>query len=284
MPASRAICSITVLAAVLAAAASPAAVETATRIRLHREFLILATGSIGPVSGLTFVIDTGASRTMVDTEIVSRLGLHGKTVPLSVFGRERRAQEVTLHDLRIGSIAVDAIPALAYDFSQVAERFGTVVDGLVGLDMLRGRCVTIDYRARLLQWECEGGTFPESAPLALRSSHLLVDVLIDQVPVRLVPDTGAEIIAVYDRAVPPNLRQRIDGRIDGTHAAGALSLRRFIASRIALGSTLVHHRPVYVLPGGTPEEMADGVLAPRAFGMSRVQFDLRAMQLRWGLR
>lgn len=284
MPVSCAIRRAIGFSAALVTAVSPGATQSTTDIRLHREFLILAPGSIGSSSGLTFVIDTGASRTMVDTEIVTRLGLQGKAVQMSAFGHERPVREVTLHDLRIGPVSFEAIEVLAYEVSQVGKRFGTTVDAVVGLDILLGRCITIDYRSRMMQWECENGTLSLSAPLELRPPYLLVKVLIDQVPVRLVPDTGSEVIAVFDRAVPADLRRRVDGRIDGAHAAGALSLQRLTPSRISLGPTVLHHRPIYLLSGVTPDEKSDGVLAPRAFGMTRVQFDLRAMQLRWDLR
>jgi len=57
-------------------------------IKVKNGYLIIATGSIGDLKNLTFLIDTGTSRTLLDARIAKLLHLAGVAHRLTVFDHE----------------------------------------------------------------------------------------------------------------------------------------------------------------------------------------------------
>jgi hypothetical protein len=93
-----------------------------------------------------FVVDTGADRTVLATEVGVELGLlHGPRVLLNGVVQTLIADTVSIRHLAFGSIAsgnfsVPTVPRSLLD-----------ADGYLGLDFLEGRRVTFDFKAGLLQ-------------------------------------------------------------------------------------------------------------------------------------
>jgi predicted aspartyl protease len=92
-----------------------------------------------------FVIDTGASRTVISTALADRLGLKaGASARLHSMGGVDQVRTVIIPKLQVSSgIARDIIaPALS------GENLGA--DGLLGLDALKGLRIVMDFRARTM--------------------------------------------------------------------------------------------------------------------------------------
>ena len=93
-----------------------------------------------------FVVDTGADRTVLATEVAAELGLvRGPQVLLSGVVQTKIAETVSIRHLAFGSIAsgnfsVPTVPRSLLD-----------ADGYLGLDFLDGHRVTFDFKAGLLQ-------------------------------------------------------------------------------------------------------------------------------------
>ncbi len=94
-----------------------------------------------------FILDTGASQTVLDKSIAGTLGpssvadfsitAGAKAVPLSY---------TTLRSVTIGDVAVDNVSALITDLSTFAKALGERPGGLIGSNILRRFLVTIDFR------------------------------------------------------------------------------------------------------------------------------------------
>src|SRR5215470_8572909 len=93
-------------------------------IKLKDGFLVIANGSVGSLGNLTFLIDTGTSRTLMDSRIIKQLELTGVADKLTAFDREVDAKRVTLPDLHLGGIHAESPQVIATDLSGVAQRFG----------------------------------------------------------------------------------------------------------------------------------------------------------------
>ncbi|CAN7490344.1 retroviral-like aspartic protease family protein [Phenylobacterium sp. LjRoot164] len=87
-----------------------------------------------------FVVDTGANRTVITRELAAKLGLPdaGPADVHGVAGVEP-ANTVTIDLLEVDAVATRAIRAPTLG----RERLGA--DGLLGVDVLRGRRVTVDF-------------------------------------------------------------------------------------------------------------------------------------------
>lgn len=146
---------------------------TSIPIKLKDGYLVVAKGSIGRLNDLTFLLDTGTSRTLIDSHIAKQLQLEGLGHRLTVFDHEVEAQLVVLPDLRLGAIHAESPHVIVTNLSSVAQNFGLHADAILGMDILRLGTFSIDYKSGRI-W------FGDSEPMKSHSivkSHLAVLIL-----------------------------------------------------------------------------------------------------------
>lgn len=107
---------------------------------------ILVTVRLNNKTDQKFILDTGASQTVIDKSTASSLGpvstgnysitAGAKAVPLNY---------ATLDSLTIGDVTVDRVPALVTDLSSFARAIGEKPAGLLGANVLKRFLVTIDF-------------------------------------------------------------------------------------------------------------------------------------------
>lgn len=138
-----------------------------------------------------FVVDTGANQSVISQELVARLGLPvGPSRPLNgVAGVQDEPTTVT--DLRIGGdtesgVMLSVLPAAAIGGQ-----------GMLGLDRIEGRRLTLDFRGRRM--EIAGPDRPPKDPADIivkakrRSGQLtLVDADLSGIPLLAFLDSGAQ--------------------------------------------------------------------------------------------
>lgn len=100
---------------------------------------------------LNFLLDTGAGVTVIDREVMARLGFNpGRPVIVNGVG----TNTIGFWPQRIaGRIGGVALPRhwLAVDLTALGRRCTTPVDGLIGADFFRGKVVQIDFRERKIR-------------------------------------------------------------------------------------------------------------------------------------
>jgi predicted aspartyl protease len=146
-----------------------------------------------------FVVDTGADRTILATEVAVELGLfHGEKVMLEGVVRAVLAETVSIRTLSFGSITCRhlVVPTLS--------RSLLYADGYLGLDFLDGHRVTFDFKNHILQVSEPRARFSanwarenEARIRASGSSgHLqALDCTVDGIPATAFIDSGAEVSA-----------------------------------------------------------------------------------------
>src|SRR3984957_18195341 len=149
-----------------------------------------------------FVVDTGADRTILASEVAADLGLaRGEEVMLKGVVRAVRTETVSIRTMTFGSITKRrlAVPTLSRSLLDA--------DGYLGLDFLDGHRVTFDFQNHLLQvseprarysanWTREN----EARIRASGSSgHLqALDCVVDGIPATSFIDSGAEVSAANE--------------------------------------------------------------------------------------
>jgi predicted aspartyl protease len=241
--------------------------------------LVAVPGSIAHLERLRLLVDTGTYRTIIADRIARALQLRGLDAELSAFGQSRRAEDIVLPNVHVGHIRRQNFPVLAADLSSLAARLGWQPDAILGLDMLRGHCLTLDYRARQLIFACQTG-WSTSVPLETNSPYPVVPVRIDDHDHRLLVDTGSDVLALYKHAAGKHADRLERGSFTADTFAGTVELGRFTASRIWIGLTLLERQTVYVVTERDPRLGHDGVLGPANLA-PRIQLDLRAMVISW---
>jgi hypothetical protein len=146
-----------------------------------------------------FVVDTGADRTILATEVAVELGLiHGEKVMLEGVVRAVLAETVSIRTLSFGSITCRhlVVPTLSRSLLDA--------DGYLGLDFLDGHRVTFDFKNHILQVSEPRARLSANWPrenearisASGSSGHLqALDCTVDGIPATAFIDSGAEVSA-----------------------------------------------------------------------------------------
>ncbi len=105
-----------------------------------------------------FLIDTGASVTLVSPELAARYSdTSAPPIPQtqvsvkSADGNTTLLPPVTLRRFFLGQARFERVPALVYDCGALSAHFGIKIDGVLGFTFFRDTLLTLDYpRSRVL--------------------------------------------------------------------------------------------------------------------------------------
>jgi len=243
-------------------------------------YLIVVEGSIGPLGGRRFAIDTGTARTVVDETTARVLGLQRTPAALEAFGERTQASAAVLPSIALGPVQARDLPILIADLGPQAKRFGLSLDALVGMDLLRERCLTIDYSATALRFTC-GGEWPRSISIGGGSGFAIAGVRIDRHPYRLLMDSGAEGVVLFSEAVAAGATIEPDGEFEARHVSGTVRVKRFTPGLFVVGEYLLPPPPVFILTHGGDRRAYDGLLGPQWLGAREVQLDFTRRTMAW---
>jgi hypothetical protein len=149
-----------------------------------------------------FVVDTGADRTILASEVAAELGLsHGEKIMLRGVVRAVLTETVSIRTMTFGSITRRhfTLPTLSRSLLDA--------DGYLGLDFLDGHRVTFDFRNHLLQVGEPRARFSANwlrenearIRVSGSSGHLqALDCMVDGVPATAFIDSGAEVSAANE--------------------------------------------------------------------------------------
>ena len=204
------------MASILAKAQTvPPPVNTATDAAGHLTVDVHINGH-GPYH---FVVDTGADRTILASEVAVELGLsRGEQVMLKGVVRAVLTETVSIRTMTFGSITKKRliVPTLSRSLLDA--------DGYLGLDFLDGHRVTFDFRNHLLEVSEPRSRFAanwvQENEARIRASgssgHLkALDCMVDGVPATAFIDSGAEVTAANGPLLAALARRNPDFRETG---------------------------------------------------------------------
>ncbi|MFM9853993.1 MAG: retropepsin-like aspartic protease [Sphingomonadaceae bacterium] len=188
--------SVPVRAQTAPAPASPADAATDVATGVDQALRLTVPVMINGQGPFQFVIDTGADRTVVSTEVADRLGLPsaGKA-RLHSLGGARDVRIVKVDTVQVSTNIVKNVNAAALP----AENLGA--DGLLGIDSLKGQRVVIDFAASSMKVvpssEAEDAV-PDDASLIVVTARtrlgqlVMVDADANAQKIWVVVDTGSQ--------------------------------------------------------------------------------------------
>lgn len=197
-----------------------------------------------------FIIDTGANRSALSARLIERLGLmpNGMGEVHSVYG-PAPAPLVDVEALRYGDLVLSGGALPVIDGPVLARE-----DGLLGVDGMEGRRLTLDFEHGCIEIGASRRTPPRGRRWAelqgeLRFGHLVVvRGEIDRVPVNVLIDTGSDT-SLANVA----LRNALDARRDRSRPARAATANSSIVlenaiflRRLSLGELDANNVPVFV--------------------------------------
>ena len=200
-------CALLLLVTRLLQAESDAVTALELPIRFHDGLLWLEVNVPQSDKPLNFLLDTGASVSVLDLNTAQRLGLKlGSQVSVTGVGTTLSGHWPVKMSAKANQIELPG-NYLALDLSKLSAACSNSVEGLVGADFLSDQVVQIDYAAQKLRLLAAKppGENANSIPLEARRCGLRVAVSVDggnRQWVRL--DTGcATALQWVTTAVPP---------------------------------------------------------------------------------
>jgi len=235
-----------------------------------------------------FVLDTGASGSLVDTSAAPGID-PAALPPVTVVGvgGEQTFAAAKLDDLAVGGAHVKNVPVALGDLGGLGGAMGMELGGILGYDFLRHFVLTLDYDAGRIKFY-DRGAFQDPAgveflPAEFDSGHPFVEMGLDSYRGKFVIDLGnaSGIILNGDFVAREKLLDKAGARLPAMlrGAGGAKSTEAYVVRMggAYLGSFEIL-KPVVVLPvsGEAPLTCAKDTIGNLGYGvMSRftVYFD-----------
>jgi predicted aspartyl protease len=113
-------------------------VDSRVPFQLHAGYMVIVRGQIGGFTGLKFLLDTGATNSVVSRRVVDLLSLPRRPGRVISFDKTITAEWVTVPDVQVGDIQEHNISMLVLSLAHLQPDAG-LVDAVIGLDILRKR-------------------------------------------------------------------------------------------------------------------------------------------------
>jgi predicted aspartyl protease len=268
---------ISLLTVLLVAGEPPAKGYTdgqTVRFDLYRDYLIVAKGSAGPLKGLHFLVDTGASPTVLDRPLAQKLQLEEIPASIAVVEGSVHAGQATLPSLQFGPMRRDNLNVLIEDLSFFQKALPVHIDAVVGLDVLGQSAFEIDYIAREIRF----GSFPplaNSLPLQLKAGLPIVGAEMNHLSVHLLVDTGASSLILFEPSTPRPASPMKISADRSANTIGEFERKQVWLPSLRVGETEFGRKSAFLVRNrGTANQDFDGLMSPVALGITKVAVDL----------
>jgi len=241
--------------------------------KLYRGYVIVVHGSIGGLTNLNLLVDTGAVPSVLDARIAHKLDLQGRPARVDVPTKTLATERVTVPDVEVGPLKIGQLSAIVQDLSFAGDALGIRVDAMVGFDVLGQSPFTIDYESRKLIFGPVDPSFV-TTPYSPGLPYAIVLLRVQQDTLGILVDTGASNLVLFQRGVR-NCRSAINtvGRETWVSMGGDMPVAKAQLLDAYLGGTPWGRRVAYITENSSnqPTGVA-GLLGTVALG-DRVGFD-----------
>ena len=249
--------------------------QTTVRFDLYRDYLIVARGTAGPLKGLNFLLDTGAIPTVLDPRIARKLHLEERPASIAVLGGRVQGGQAVVPSLEFGPIQRHDLSVLVEDLSFLEKALPVRIDAMIGLDVLGQSSFVIDYTSRAIHF----GPAPPlaiSIPLQVKEGLAIVDAEVNHVPLRLLVDTGASSLIIFETKMPRAvLKMKISDVQRSTNMIGDFERNQVWLHSLRLGEAELGKEPAFLVHNNNEAgQDFDGLMSPVALGITRVAVDL----------
>lgn len=258
-----------------ALAASTTTTKASIPFDVYRDYLIVARGSAGPLKGLHFVVDTGASPSVVDRRLADRLHLEQTPASIAVVNGQVAAAQTVLPELEMGSLHRESLPVFVEDLSFFQSATPVPIDAVVGLDVLGQSSFEIDYVAHRIRFD-DLDRLTVSLKFHVVAGLPIVDAEFDHMPVHLLFDTGASSIIVFLQQTARSASPvRVSMQQPASSNIGQFGRDEVWLRSLRLGGAEFGSRPAFVIGNrGESPQGFEGILSPVALGITHMTIDL----------
>jgi hypothetical protein len=247
--------------------------------QVRNNFLIQVDGRIGAIGPLKFILDTGATHSMVDARVAGNFPLARKKGKIVNFDKNLLVDWTDLPEIEIGPLHLEHVRVMVGDLKEYSD-FAAGVDAVIGLDLLRAsQSLRIDYQKNLV-------TFKISSSSGVVNSEdtkaLIVRVMIQGAPVHVILDTGLQGMLLYaDRIRKHDPGLELNGMNSQGHE-GRLAGEQVALQGIRFGPDELQASVFFIptAPDSLPADL-DGYVGPSVLGAQLIELDFAANTIRW---
>jgi hypothetical protein len=254
--------------------------------KLVQGFGIVVRGEIGSTKDLNFLLDTGAVPSVLGQRVAAQMGIRGGARgPLTLLNKESQAEYVSVDEVQLGWIRAARLPMVIVELAHLEQRLGTRIDAIIGLDMLVGQDISIDYKLRkitrglsgLARHSVDVETFTASG-----APYWVVPISLGGVGFRVLLDTGANDLGLFAPSGSKPFKSVRSETIAHDSAAGEQNAFAMPPMTLVLRDGKFKNQ-VPVIVGEAPGALReiDGVLGPTALGITRIELDWERNCLWW---
>jgi predicted aspartyl protease len=249
-------------------------------IKLDRARRIIVQGTIDQEHFVNMMIDTGATCSVVSTKLAARLQLRTLLDNAAIIWIDQlvRRSVVVVPDIQLGPIH-RALSCAAADIPLPG------IDMIIGRDILRTLCFTVDYRGKTLLFGA-GAPLKYSVSFDPSRKEIIVPVCIGRREIALLLDSGADRVYLFEHRMYPWLK--ISPESTGNllrHVSTARHAMNTTLPNIRLGNAELESLEAAIiesLPGGASRPLEwHGLLGLAALKAKRVRFDLKNGLFSW---
>jgi hypothetical protein len=184
--------------------------------------------------------------------------------------------------VQIGKLQVEFLPVLIRDLGFLQKDLGIRIDGIIGLDVLSLSNFTIDYTTRRITFGA-APMYSSTAPLQSTPPWLTVTMEVDGVSIRLLVDTAASGIILFQSRVRDRLQLISLGERMSSNLGGEVRFQCVILGTTKFGETHFGQKNAFVVEDREDESREfDGLLGPSALGLKQIAIDFQRHTLSWG--
>ena len=250
-------------------------------IRLQRNYLIFAPGSICRADNLNFLVDTGTVPSLISRRLAQKLELQGPEIEIGIWGARTKVTLVRLPVLQVGPVKVENLTVFAIDMQPMEQELGTRLDAIIGLDVLSQTSFTIDYVRKVISF---GTPITTGMAVALEfrdnpSPYVLIPAEINGKQAHLLLDTGAGNLTLLDLRAQ-RLGLLIKAPRWSANTAGSGELIPLQIKQLRLSGNTLRVKSVFVR-AVPPEALRDfdGMIGPTSLGIKRLTMNFQTKQL-----
>ena len=260
------------IAIFVVAAVNPRAhAQSEVPFRLVNGNLVVVSLTAGEAGSVSFILDTGADTTIVDTAIASRLALTPlRPVQQTTLTGVRMVPRASLATLSAGSDQVSNLPVMVQDLGAV-RRIDSHIQGIVGQDFLSHFNYLLDYRRHLVRFEAASeirDTLEGDRVQIDAGAHRMIVASEGQslrsATLHLLLDSGASSLVLVHRGSKALDVPAFDS-VQQTTTSGNTSLRLGKVRKLTVGSEEFHDVAVALSAVDPVESIGDGLLPTTLF-------------------
>jgi len=250
-------------------------------VRLFGGYLVIAEGAIGNVHKLNFLVDTGASPSVIDHKIAHELKLAEHPERVNLWNKSVQARQVVVPSLSLGPVRVESIPVLAEDLSFLQKALGFKVHAIVGMDVLRKSSFTINYKSKEILFGIPEN-LTHSVPFETDTPVITVRMEFQDLRLRMVVDSGGPDLTLFrSRVWEPTGLQAL-GKETVTDAGGTFERTKVRIPELHMGNESMGAQTAFLVDDRKDEgDDFDGVLGVRGLQFWKLAFDFENRRLSW---